>query len=152
MQSSIPVISDVRKNIANALKELRTMKWMLLPLFLLPSITSAGLVIADETVLPAVSAPRQIVQIQPLLIQKEVWKGDNGSSLRMSILKWAEKAHWNVVWDTKTDYPLLAPVQFEGRFEEAVSQFIQLYEAAEQPLVADIQIQQSLIYITNRKP
>lgn len=128
------------------------MKRMLLPLLLLPAIASAEMVLVDELTPPVGGAVAPIIQIKPIPIQKQVWTGESGSSMKATIMAWSSKAHWNVVWDTKTDYPLLAPVTFEGRFDEVVAQFIRLYEVAEQPLVADIQPQQNLIYITNRKP
>lgn len=129
------------------------MKRMLLPMLLLPAVASADLVMVDESaVQTAGSSPIPIVQIRPVPKPKEVWTGESGESLKTSVMKWAEKAKWNVIWDTTIDYPLLAPVSFEGRFDEAVAQFVRLYEGAEQPLVADIQSQQSLIYITNRRP
>lgn len=127
------------------------MKRMFLPLLLLPAIASAEMVVVDE-LSPPVGAVAPIIQIKPIPVPKEAWVGESGSSMKATIMAWAGKAHWNVVWDTKTDYPLLAPVKFEGHFDEVVAQFIHLYEVAEQPLVADIQPQQNLIYITNRKP
>jgi hypothetical protein len=127
------------------------MKQNLFPLllfFFAPGLTFAGLIMLEEPKQAIIKPQKQIVKIEALPAQKEIWKGKKDSSLRKTILQWAEKAHWDVIWDAKADYPLLASVEFEGSFEEAVGQFIELYETAQHPLHVDIQKQQSLIYIS----
>lgn len=125
-----------------------------LPLLLLPLLSYAGLTVVDETPLaPADALPASpVVQIRPA---PETWEGKDGSTLRESIEVWARKAGWRVIWDKSAedvDYALLAPVRFQGPFDEAASAFIKLYEKAKKPLLIDIQATQKLIYITTRKP
>lgn len=118
-------------------------------LLLMLSPAFAGLVVYDDAAPPPVTggaAP----QFRPAPV-KEVWIGEIGTSVKAAIAQWSDKAGWSVVWDTKIDYPLMAPVRFEGTFDEAVGQFIRLYERAEQPLVVDIQPGQKVVYITQRR-
>lgn len=129
------------------------MKTRFLPLLLLflPLFSHAGLTVVDETPLtqPDVRPASPVVQIRPV---PETWVGDEGSTLRESIEAWGKKAGWRVIWEKGADdYPLLAPVRFQGAFDEAASAFIKLYEKAKKPLLVDIQATQKLIYVT-RKP
>jgi len=122
-------------------------------LLLLPLLAHAALTVVDEP--PQVQADvrpaSSMVQIRPA---PEVWIGNEGSTLRESVEAWGKKAGWRVIWDKaaeEIDYPLLAPVRFQGSFDEAASAFIKLYEKARKPLLVDIQATQKLIYVT-RKP
>lgn len=129
------------------------MKNRLLLLLSFPLLAHAGLTVVDEPSQPQaparVGAP--LVQIKPV---PDTWVGDEGSTLRESIEAWGKKANWRVIWDRNAediDYPLLAPVRFQGTFDEAASAFIKLYEKARKPLLVDIQPTQKLIHVT-RKP
>lgn len=131
------------------------MKNRLLPLLLLllPLLSHAGLTVVDESPLAQadVRPASPVVHIRPA---PETWVGEEGSTLRESIEAWGKKAGWRVIWDKSAediDYPLLAPVRFQGTFDEAVTAFIKLYEKAKKPLLVDIQATQKLIYVT-RKP
>jgi len=86
----------------------------------------------------------------PQVAKAERWIANGGSTLRAELLRWAERAGWRVVYDTTTDYQLIHDVPLPGRFDEAVAALVQLYEVADQPLIADIHIPQRLIYITNK--
>lgn len=144
------------------------MKKLILTWALIPVVAFAGLQVVDEPasqpkLSPGLQAALNItpqaqpVAVAPLQIKaiaikpKEVWVADAGSTVRDTIQLWAAKAKWTIVWDSKTDFPLRGPLRFEGRFDEAVAQFITMYEESDKPLVADISLQQSLIYVTNRK-
>jgi hypothetical protein len=127
------------------------MKQLFLAPALLLTLSSAfaGLVVYDDAA-PPPPPTASIPLFRPAPV-KEVWIGDVGTSVKAAIAQWSDKAGWSVVWDTKIDDPLMAPVRFEGTFDEAVGQFIRLYERAEQPLVVDIQPGQKVVYITQRR-
>jgi type IV pili sensor histidine kinase/response regulator len=111
---------------------------------LVPALAHAGVTIVDA---PQTSQPTPpVVQIRPM---PETWVAQEGSTLRESIEEWGKRAGWRVIWDGDTDYPLLAPVWFQGSFEEAVSAFIKLY--TKEPLIADIQVSQKIIFVTRRQ-
>lgn len=124
-----------------------------LPLLLLPVFARAGLTVVDEAsaTIPGGRPASPVIQIRPV---PQAWVGEEGSTLRGSIEAWGKKAGWHVIWGKSAediDYPLLAPVRFEGTFDEAASAFINLYRRAKKPLLVDIQVTQKLIYVT-RKP
>jgi hypothetical protein len=122
---------------------------MLLGLACVPAVALAGLTVEDEATQTAAVA--HVVPVKIEVIKAEKWMANAGGTLRSEIMRWADKAGWKVVYESKTDYRLEGDVPFEGRFDEAVAQFIRLYERAEKPLVVDISMKQRLVYITERK-
>lgn len=81
----------------------------------------------------------------------EEWIAVTGGTLQSELRRWAEKAGWKVIYDTKTNYHIYADVGFTGRFDEAAASFVRRYERALKPLIVDISLKQRLIYITDRK-
>lgn len=62
----------------------------------------------------------------------ETWEAKKGSTLRKSVTSWAEKAGWDLDWKAHDlDYPIEAPLRFEGSFEEAIAKLFPLYDQAE---------------------
>lgn len=128
-------------------------------MLLLPAIAWAAVVVVDEENSGRGKA-LQTAQSIAAPVAKEVWVGEDGSSLQEAIFKWVAKENarrpagrkWKVIWDTKTNYDLKADVRFEGSLDEAVGQFIKLYEKGDKPLIVRIQPEQLVIYVTNRKP
>ncbi|WP_375122210.1 TcpQ domain-containing protein [Pseudomonas sp. LW8] len=54
------------------------------------------------------------------------------------IKTWSQRANYEVAWDAEDlDYPIDAPLRFEGSYEEAVAGIFQLYEKAERSFVVD---------------
>jgi type IV pili sensor histidine kinase/response regulator len=149
------------------------MKKLLLPALLVPSVAMAGMVLVDDgstasqaagvgqraivsaasgvpsaaTTAPvgAVSAPD--AGIVPL------WTAAAGSTLRESVQKWADQAKWTLVWDApdgvdkSVNYPIVAPLHFQGQIDEAVGDCIRLYEHAKKPLGVEINRSQRLLYV-----
>ncbi len=125
-------------------------KLFLLIIFMLPLTTHAGLMIVDDDLVDQTNerSTSAMVQIKPF---PEIWIGAEGSTLHDSLVTWSKKANWHVIWDAADiDYQLLAPVQFEGSFDEAATAFIKLYEKAKKPLLIDVQKKQRLIHITRK--
>ncbi|MBN3815214.1 hypothetical protein G3N57_00700 [Paraburkholderia sp. Se-20369] len=150
------------------------MKRLLLPALLVPSVAMAGMVLVDDgstatqmtgvTQLPVASvapdvtsgmtasAPAVAVPVQDAGIVP-VWSAAKGSTLRDSIQKWANEAKWTLVWDApdgpdKTvNYPIVAPLQFQGSIDQAVGDCIRLYEHAKKPLGVEINQGQRLLYV-----
>lgn len=106
-----------------------------------PLLAHAGLVFEEE----APPAQQQFVPVIP----KPEWRGLKGETVEQTLRRWA-KEDWTIVYDTATQYELLAPVRFDGEFDEAVVQFISLYGKADIPLDAQIQKEQRVVYITSR--
>ncbi|SMF20397.1 MULTISPECIES: TcpQ domain-containing protein [unclassified Pseudomonas] len=101
---------------------------------------------APITVTPAIAAT---AATKPLA---QIWTASTGSSLRQTVEGWAEKAHWRLIWQTDDlDYPIDAPLRFEGSFEEAIREIFPLYDSAPRSFVVDGSSSQMLIYIAERK-
>lgn len=61
----------------------------------------------------------------------QAWTAEPGSTLRDSIEAWAKRAHWRVLWRAEgLDYPIEAPLRFEGSFLDAIGQIFPLYDRA----------------------
>lgn len=149
------------------------MKKLLLPALLVPSVAMAGMVLVDDgstgpqtpgmtqppvaSMAPnvasgGVSAPAVAVPVPDAGIVP-VWSASKGSTLRDSIQKWADQAKWTLVWDApdgpdKTvNYPIVAPLHFQGSIDQAVGDCIRLYEHAKKPLGVEINQGQRLLYV-----
>ena len=110
-------------------------------LLAIPLLAHAGLVFEESTVVPT----DQFVPVAP----KPDWRGLKGDTVEQTLRRWA-KDDWTIVYDTTTQYELLAPVVFEGDFDSAVAQFISLYAKADIPLEVQIQKTQHVVYVTSR--
>lgn len=63
---------------------------------------------------------------------REIWEAKKGSTLRKSVTSWAERAGWDLDWKAHDlDYPIEAPLRFEGSFEDAIGKLFPLYDQAE---------------------
>lgn len=98
---------------------------------------------APATPVPAVVAPtsKPIKPVPPPPPPKPVWEARQGESLQQVVERWSQavspvpyKVDWLAVG---LDYPIDAPLRFQGTFEEAVLSLFQLYEKAERPFAVD---------------
>ncbi len=102
----------------------------------------------------AVSA--QAIEVKPASPSRplpQVWTADVGSTLRDSVEEWAKKARWRVIWAQEDlNYPIEAPLHFEGSFQEAIKQLFPLYDNAPRSFVVDgSEGSQSVLYVAERK-
>ncbi len=58
------------------------------------------------------------------------WVAKEGFTLREILQKWAEVEGWEVVWNTKREYPLKASVIFRGRFKDVSAALIRTFSRA----------------------
>ncbi|WP_440057907.1 TcpQ domain-containing protein [Pseudomonas fragariae (ex Marin et al. 2024)] len=76
--------------------------------------------------------------IKPPPVPKPVWDAQAGETLRSVITRWSQKADYHADWQPQgLDYPIEAPLRFEGTFEESVISLFKLYDAAERPFCVD---------------
>lgn len=76
--------------------------------------------------------------LKPVPVPKPVWEAQVGESLRKVIERWSKRANYTVDWVAEDlDYPIDAPLRFQGSFEEAVADIFQLYEKADRSFVVD---------------
>lgn len=108
-----------------------------------PVIAAAGPSVPAGEMKPA--AP-----VRPL---PQVWTAEAGSTLRESVEEWAKKARWKVIWAQEDlNYPIDAPLRFEGSFQEAIKQLFPLYDNAPRSFVVDgSEGAQSVLYVAERK-
>lgn len=102
----------------------------------------------------AVAAPAiEVKPAPPPRPLPQVWTAEVGSTLRDSVEEWAKKARWRVIWAQEDlNYPIEAPLHFEGSFQEAVKQLFPLYDNAPRSFVVDgSEGSQSLLYVAERK-
>ena len=112
-----------------------------------PSTASTPVAVAGlstKTTAPPTPAPRPLPQI---------WMAASGSTLRDSVEDWAKRANWTVIWRADgLDYPIEAPLRFEGSFPEAISQVFPLYDKAPRPFYVNISPpSQRLIEVVEKK-
>ncbi|MGE8113864.1 TcpQ domain-containing protein [Pseudomonas sp. NPDC086566] len=100
----------------------------------------------------AVGAPAIEVKPAPRPLP-QIWTAEVGSTLRESVEEWAKKARWRVIWAQEDlNYPIEAPLHFEGSFQEAIKQLFPLYDNAPRSFVVDgSEGSQSVLYVAERK-
>lgn len=99
---------------------------------------------AKPLVVTATPSPRPLPQ---------VWAAEPGSTLRDSVESWAIRANWKVIWRAEgLDYPIEAPLRFEGSFQEAIGQVFPLYDKAPRPFYVNVSPPaQRLIEVVEKK-
>ncbi|MGZ0717718.1 PFGI-1 class ICE element type IV pilus protein PilL2 [Pseudomonas gessardii] len=102
------------------------------------------------TVVPTQPSTAKVVQASKPLPQ--VWTASTGSTLRQTVEGWAATANWKLIWKVDDlDYPIDAPLRFEGSFQQAIKEIFPLYDGAPRSFVVDGSSSQRLIYIAERK-
>jgi len=102
----------------------------------------------------AVPAPTAVVKTIPTPRPlPQTWTAEVGSTLRETVEGWAKKANWRVIWAQEDlNYPIEAPLRFEGSFQEAIKQLFPLYDNAPRSFVVDgSEGSQSVLYVAERK-
>ncbi|PAU63305.1 pilus assembly protein PilL [Pseudomonas sp. PIC25] len=116
------------------------------PTTLAPSSTamSNSAILAKPSVATVMPAPRPLPQ---------VWTAEPGSTLRDSVEAWAKRANWHVIWRADgLDYPIEAPLRFEGTFQDAIGQVFPLYDKAPRPFYVNVSPpSQRLIEVVEKK-
>jgi len=103
---------------------------------------------------PAVPTPAAEIKAIPVPRPlPQVWPAAVGSTLRETVEEWAKKANWRVIWAQEDlNYPIEAPLRFEGSFQEAIKQLFPLYDNAPRPFVVDgSEGAQNVLHVAERK-
>ncbi|QOY72453.1 TcpQ domain-containing protein [Pseudomonas sp. OST1909] len=112
------------------------------------SIGKSGNVAPSTSVAPK-PAPAVVTAPKPLA---QIWTATTGSTLRQTVEAWAARAKWTLIWKVDDlDYPIDAPLRFEGSFEEAIKEIFPLYDSAPRSFVVDGSPAQLVLYIAERK-
>lgn len=76
-----------------------------------------------------------------------------GSTLHQTIADWCKQSGWQLIWQTQDlDYPIEAPLNFNGTFQEAIAQIFPLYDNAPRRFTVDGNAVQRVVYVSERKP
>lgn len=88
----------------------------------------------------------------PVAQKAPEWMAQKGSTLRKTVDEWAKRANWTSVWPMEDlDYPIVAPLSFQGSIVDALTKLAHLYQYAERPVHADIRPGQSLVVFSESK-
>ena len=81
------------------------------------------------------------------------WIAPVGSTLHQTIADWCKQSGWQLIWQTQDlDYPIEAPLNFNGTFQEAIAQIFPLYDNAPRRFTVDGNAVQRVVYVSERKP
>lgn len=115
------------------------------PLPVVPGKIAQVPTVAPPKVFPTAPAQPVVTVVAPVAkplipapIPKQVWEARVGDSLRKVITNWSQRANYTLAWQAEDlDYPIDAPLRFEGSFEEAVASIFQLYDKADRSFIVD---------------
>lgn len=122
-----------------------------------PAIASANTANTPATQPVAATArpvPANIMRAPEPAPASAAWTASVGSTLRQTITDWCKRAGWQLIWNQEDlDYPIEAPLSFNGTFEEAVAQIFPLYDNAPRRFVVDgsSNSSQRIVYVSERK-
>jgi hypothetical protein len=63
----------------------------------------------------------------------ETWLVMEGGTLEDTLMTWASRAGWTLVWNSKYSYPLSASAEFQGDFIDAAARLIKTMSRADKP-------------------
>lgn len=63
----------------------------------------------------------------------ESWLVMEGSTLEDTLMTWASRADWTLVWNSKYSYPLSASAEFQGDFVDVAARLIKTMSRADNP-------------------
>lgn len=120
-----------------------------------PNPTPATAAVMAPSPKPATPLPNATsVPAPPPRPLPQVWTAETGSTLRQSVEGWAKKASptWTVIWSQDDlDYPIEAPLRFEGSFQDAIKELFPLYDNARRSFVVDGSDAQRVLHVDERK-
>lgn len=111
-------------------------------------IAGKSAMVATPVVIPTKAMPAALIpptvkasSVPPVRVElkpKVIWIATSGTTLRETIQQWATKEHYTLDWQAPDlDYPIMAPLNFEGSFEVAISSIFALYEKSPRPFLVE---------------
>jgi len=76
---------------------------------------------------------------EPQIKVEDLWKLDTkDKTLRNALAKWSKLAKWQLVWNSKVDYPITTNWEISGTFENAVNEILRASQETDSPLFANM--------------
>ncbi|MBH3417303.1 TcpQ domain-containing protein [Pseudomonas putida] len=121
-----------------------------------PTVPNKQTASKPTVAVPSTAVAASAIEVKPAPPSRplsQIWTAEVGSTLRDSVEEWAKKARWRVIWAQEDlNYPIEAPLHFEGSFQEAIKQLFPLYDNAPRSFVVDgSEGSQSVLYVAERK-
>lgn len=117
-----------------------------------PAVAIPAKVIPAAVIPPTVKAP----SVPPLRVElkpKVIWTANSGTTLRETIQRWATKERYTLDWQAPDlDYPIVAPLEFEGSFESAVAAIFTLYDKSKRPFLVEGKRKQKRLIVKENLP
>lgn len=80
------------------------------------------------------------------------WDALGGSTLRTTVMGWADKAQWIVRWpDEGLDYPIEVGFVMEGEFVDVISATFDLYRTAKRRFSVTLHPSQRLVRVEEKQ-
>lgn len=86
----------------------------------------------------------------PSACETQNWHGLVGSTLHDVVDAWTKKAGWLLVWQPEIDYPMSAPVAFEGCFADAITSLFNAYKQVDHPFEVKGMVEQKTLVVSLR--
>ena len=103
----------------------------------------------SEQVMPGV-AEKPSVAPAAVTPPRQTWQASQGATLRQVIQSWSTRAGWTLRWDSVgVDYPIVAPLTYQGSYIDATSDAISAYAQAPKPLWVCLYTKQQLTRVTS---
>lgn len=62
-------------------------------------------------------------------------------------MTWARRAGYELLWSASYDYPVKAPLQFQGDFIQALAVLFESYQTAPRPFTVDVYKEQKFVRV-----
>ena len=80
----------------------------------------------------------------------EVWLVYENSTLENTLMDWADRAGWTVIWDSSYSYPIEASAEFRGDFVSSASHLLKTMARAQPPVSGEFFKGNKVLVLTTR--
>jgi len=110
---------------------------------------SDALVAGSSTLSSSVSVSVPLTPTPPAC-EAQNWQGVVGSTLHDVVDAWTKKAGWILVWQPEIDYPMSAPVAFQGCYADAITSLFAAYKQVDHPFEVKGMVDQKTLVVSLR--
>lgn len=116
-----------------------------------PGKAGAASVVPAKASTPSTVSP--VAPARPVPPPLPNWTAAVGSTLHQTVAEWCKRAGIQLIWSQEDlDYPIEAPLKFQGTFSQAIDQIFPLYDGAKRSFLVDGNTSsQGILYVSERK-